>query len=899
MDLLIKRLGNWPYQLEQFSSLRSEALSLLADIKSGVPSNTTSTEETIEMLEAMASLIDFNVFETFPEFYTKLDADAVRRKGPQNSYYVPPITEALFSSFADTIMELKEAFFSALHRPTTCASDKDYARICQYCNWVLSRTGRGLHEAHDTTKHEYYQLCAVDQLPEFPVLQERSQYGCDMCNFLLTVVRSMNLVGISANTRLRLWVRFHWGPRTLEGSSQHSNALRALSLSLQARPGRYCLNTAEFFVETDDEAVAPELGLNTPPREDLLTPDTVKFIQEQLNASIQGQQNGMEKAKYIPRRLIDLGPSSNCSPRLIDRIFQKIYENEQSNCKYATLSYCWGPREDARAQLKLTAETWEMYARAIPLDIMTPVIRDTVTVCRALHIRYVWIDALCIMQDSLSDWEEQSYQMSEIFGSSWLTICTIKASSCLEGFLKGTNDYESSPNLPYALTTTASVKGSYRLRRIRMPPGVPGGVPFAMLSPLSRDLIVSKWNERGWIFQEKYLSPRKAYFGSTMVHFQYKNAVRSQSGYVHDERSVSAVEFLSRFPFDLSVETITSQGRHTTDYWYKIIEYFAGLSWTERSDLFPGLSGIARRFGDVTGDQYVAGLWKNDLHCGLLWRTANRSRRTKKAIGPTDLQQVLRSSSKLELQLAPSWSWASRENFEQFLCTDRINTLCRVRTHLRAEFKIVESRVRVEGVNPLGRLKSASLLVAGRMLSLPAGSMPEADKLGKQSWRCRIQGGVIEIFPDWVPESTWDTTGISTAEQSRLRFLLVSSCCSEWQPPSVDAELDIERKDYGVSNREPVVWGPDEYAREKLASERFLKPEYRNTFSRDGGPEFNATTDCSFCSDEKAGRDIWGLLVYPANIPNAYYRVGIWLSRAEYKGFALFRHAPMQTLELL
>lgn len=621
----------------------------------------------------------------------------------------------------------------------------------------------------------------------------------------------------------------------------------------------------------------------------------------------------MDKIQYIPRRLIDLGLNPECSPRLIDRLSDKITEKDESVCKYATLSYCWGPREDARAQLKLTAETWERYRHAIPLDIMTPVMRDTVTVCRALQIRYVWIDALCIMQDNLRDWEEQSYQMSEIFGSSWLTICTIKASSCLEGFLERTENHETSPSLPYTSRTDASIRGSYILRRIQTPLGIPGGIPFAMRSPLSRDLMVSKWNERGWVFQEKNMSPRKAYFGDTMVHFQYKNTTRSQSGYVHDEGSVAvsaAVEFLSRFPLDLSVEAIASRGRYVADYWYTIVENFAGLQWTERLDIFPGLSGIARRFGSITGDRYAAGLWENDLHCGLLWRTTNWNRRTYEVIGPTELQQLLGLLNSPGPQLAPSWSWAGRENFQQFLCSDRLNTLCRVRTHLRPESQLRESKIQIDGVNPFGRLRNSSISLSGRVLNLPAGSMPGVNVLGKQDWKCRIHKGLVDILPDWTPMNAWDATGISAIDQVRLRLLLISSCCSEWQSPSVEAhtkaqgnpensaEIDRKQEENGSSQPKSLFWGPDEYSREALA-EGWLKPEYRRSFFQDGEPGFDPETDCPFCSDEDRRRDIWGLLIYPVDSPGTYYRVGAWYSRAEHGGSELFRHAAMQPLELV
>lgn len=73
--------------------------------------------------------------------------------------------------------------------------------------------------------------------------------------------------------------------------------------------------------------------------------------------------------------------------------------------------------------------------QAIDWNAATPMIQDTITLCRKLGIRYVWIDALCIIQGDLADWERESAKMYGIYYNAHLTIYPTVSGSCLEGFL--------------------------------------------------------------------------------------------------------------------------------------------------------------------------------------------------------------------------------------------------------------------------------------------------------------------------------------------------------------------------------------------------------------------------------------------------------------------------------
>jgi hypothetical protein len=71
-------------------------------------------------------------------------------------------------------------------------------------------------------------------------------------------------------------------------------------------------------------------------------------------------------------------------------------------------------------------------------------------VVRKLDIQYVWIDALCFVQDDINDWEMEANQMSAIFQNAYLTIAATAAKSASDGFLR--RPYYCSLEMPFTVT---------------------------------------------------------------------------------------------------------------------------------------------------------------------------------------------------------------------------------------------------------------------------------------------------------------------------------------------------------------------------------------------------------------------------------------------------------------
>ena len=80
---------------------------------------------------------------------------------------------------------------------------------------------------------------------------------------------------------------------------------------------------------------------------------------------------------------------------------------------------------------RITRQNLLSHMRPILYGDLPSTFQDSVAVVRALGIRYVRIDSLCIIQDIPQDWEEESVKMGARYQGAWITISTGTAEGCL------------------------------------------------------------------------------------------------------------------------------------------------------------------------------------------------------------------------------------------------------------------------------------------------------------------------------------------------------------------------------------------------------------------------------------------------------------------------------------
>ncbi|OTB06955.1 hypothetical protein M426DRAFT_91643 [Hypoxylon sp. CI-4A] len=116
----------------------------------------------------------------------------------------------------------------------------------------------------------------------------------------------------------------------------------------------------------------------------------------------------------LPARVLDVGNKPTDPVKL-------LVTNQQQDT-YACLSHCWGnPKKGQPEPIALTIRNETSFKNGIALDNLPKNYQDAIRFCRLLEIRYLWIDALCIIQDSIEDWACESLKMGSYYGS--CTIC--------------------------------------------------------------------------------------------------------------------------------------------------------------------------------------------------------------------------------------------------------------------------------------------------------------------------------------------------------------------------------------------------------------------------------------------------------------------------------------------
>jgi hypothetical protein len=95
---------------------------------------------------------------------------------------------------------------------------------------------------------------------------------------------------------------------------------------------------------------------------------------------------------------------------------------------YVALSYCWGGDQIAKTVKSRVVE----YENGIPLDTLPQTIFDALVVTRGIGLQYLWVDAMCIIQDDCDDMAEQIGQMYAVYRSAYVTISAATAATSQE-----------------------------------------------------------------------------------------------------------------------------------------------------------------------------------------------------------------------------------------------------------------------------------------------------------------------------------------------------------------------------------------------------------------------------------------------------------------------------------
>ena len=285
---------------------------------------------------------------------------------------------------------------------------------------------------------------------------------------------------------------------------------------------------------------------------------------------------------------------------VMDGNMVRLVETGGLTLKYAILSYCWGPSAVALASRTLKSNISTRLAD-FPVTTLTQTLQDGIHFARSLQIQYIWIDSICIVQDS-DEWLTEAGRMMEYYENSFLTIIPIACHSADQSFL--------SPYQPWASQRLSATWVGHPDNALHF--------YYPQWEIFTEEAATSFWASRAWTFQERLLSTRALYFGQCGIGFECRSVVcrganNRQSN--QDHRSKFLASPTQRSPEWDNIEKVRS-------VWYELLAEYVDRELTFASDKLIALSGVVEKFKSSFGDtdEYISGFWKNDLCHGLCWK---------------------------------------------------------------------------------------------------------------------------------------------------------------------------------------------------------------------------------------------------------------------------------------
>ncbi|KAL8349398.1 hypothetical protein RB601_001855 [Gaeumannomyces tritici] len=375
-----------------------------------------------------------------------------------------------------------------------------------------------------------------------------------------------------------------------------------------------------------------------------------------INTCRQGHKScqgtwGSQAGSILPTRLLDL--SHALGPEGVVLVVKTATLARAT--EYATLSHRWTPDNPCTLT---TSNQDELGSKGIHISKLSRTFAEACVTTRKLAIGHLWIDSLCILQDSGADKANEIPLMADYYENAVLNVAA--AAESVGGLWRTRDGRATTPfKLPASLQ-------------------IPGLVPYTkkLMLDLAPRLQAppSHLDSRGWILQERIFPLRTLFFDSYWISFDCAEMAASEScpgGIAKPpdspkslgdalgsnsgrDYSLSAAGGRIRRLRELSDAAATSgrrlsradrKGAYTL--WQRVVEDYSRRALTFESDRFPAIAALAARMAGLLDDTYVAGLWRSRMLEGLEWDCSGKYWRERRRIS---------------VRRAPSWSWACLEH---------------------------------------------------------------------------------------------------------------------------------------------------------------------------------------------------------------------------------------------
>lgn len=187
--------------------------------------------------------------------------------------------------------------------------------------------------------------------------------------------------------------------------------------------------------------------------------------------------------RFVPTRLLDITGPPEKPIRLVET------GSGSAQGPYCSVSHCWGDpsliiklRKDTRKQFMEYGVEWHLLAKNF---------QESIEVARALNVGYIWVDSLCIIQDSGEDWDREAARMHLVYRNSYCNIAIVDSADSRGGAFRSRDPHDI---MPLRFQSTGMMASPHVGKKAWII------VPEFLWD---RELLQSYLYVRGWVFQGK------------------------------------------------------------------------------------------------------------------------------------------------------------------------------------------------------------------------------------------------------------------------------------------------------------------------------------------------------------------------------------------------------------
>lgn len=260
---------------------------------------------------------------------------------------------------------------------------------------------------------------------------------------------------------------------------------------------------------------------------------------------------------------------------------------------------------------------------------------------KRIGLRYLWVDSLCIVQDSLSSWELNAKAMHLVYGNAYFTICAADgdATTGLRALSEILSNVRTSSTSASSLTLLRSHASSSstenEIMRMNDPSNNFGDThepliiehPVRLLVSRSPEDVIrgSSWDKRGWTFQERLLSRRCLVFAEGRAYFQCRSIVMSQDKYPDPSQRGWGLDYANS-----TLRTLGELKKKAFWFYMKCVGLYTGRHLTKPKDILTAFQGSSWLLNQYLKAPLLYGLPRSHFDLAILWTPVSSLRRRKK-----------------------------------------------------------------------------------------------------------------------------------------------------------------------------------------------------------------------------------------------------------------------------